>query len=80
MRLILMGTGPFAVPSFEAIRDAGHDIALVVTKPQPDVRSRKGPPPAPVRTWAGTAGLPIFDPASINDPESVAEVPKSMRR
>tara|TARA_R110002049_G_scaffold2750_2_gene21530 strand:+ start:337711 stop:338664 length:954 start_codon:yes stop_codon:yes gene_type:complete len=74
MRLILMGTGPFAVPSFEALRDAGHEIALVVTKPQPAVRSRKGPPPAPVRTWAESAELPIFDPVSINDPESVDHI------
>ena len=74
MRLILMGTGPFAVPSFEALRLAGHDIAFVVTKPQPDVRSRKGPPPSPVRTWAEQQDLPIFDPPSINEPDAVARI------
>ena len=50
-RLILMGTGPFAVPSFDALRAAGHDIAIVVTRPLPPVKSRKGPPPSPVRAW-----------------------------
>lgn len=66
-----MGTGPFAVPAFEALRAAGHEIPLVVTKPQPPVRSRKRPPPAPVRSWAQEHGLEIFDPDSINDDAAV---------
>lgn len=70
-RLIVMGTGPFAVPSFEALRSVGHDIALVVSRPQPPVRSRKGPPPSPVRLWASQHSLPVFDPPSINDPAAV---------
>ena len=74
LRLILMGTGPFAVPSFEALRNAGHAIALVVTKPAPPVKSRKGPPPAPVRTWAEQHSLPIFDPDSINLPNAIARI------
>jgi len=74
MKLILMGTGPFAVPSFEALRGAGHAIALVVTRPQPPVKSRKGPPRSPVRDWGNEHGFPIFDPTNINDPESVARL------
>ena len=73
-RLVLMGTGPFAVPSFNALRIAGHEILLVVTKPQPPVKSRKGPPPSPVRTWAEENGLPVYDPLSINVPEAVERV------
>ncbi|MCA9137630.1 MAG: hypothetical protein KDB00_12750 [Planctomycetales bacterium] len=69
-----MGTGPFAVPSFEAIRQSGHQILAVVTKPEPPVKSRKGPPPAPVRTWATTHGLPILDPPSINDADAVEQL------
>ncbi|MFK8113069.1 MAG: methionyl-tRNA formyltransferase [Rubripirellula sp.] len=74
MKLIVMGTGPFAVPSFEALRQAGHEIALVVTKPQPPVKSRRGPPPAPVRTWAEEHALEIYSPSSINDEEAVARI------
>ncbi len=73
-RLIVMGTGPFAVPAFEALRAAGHEIALVVTKPQPPVKSRKGPPPSPVRNWAEEHGLEIFDPDSINDESAVNRI------
>ena len=73
-RLVLMGTGPFAVPSFEALRAAGHEIPLVVTRPMPPVKSRKGAPPAPVRDWANEHSLPLIDPDSINDELSVAKV------
>jgi methionyl-tRNA formyltransferase len=74
LRLILMGTGPFAVPSFEAIRDSEHEIIAVVTKPEPPIKSRKGPPPAPVRCWAVEHGLPILDPVSINDDDSIDQI------
>ncbi len=67
-----MGTGPFAVPTFEAIRQSQHEIVAVVTKPEPPVKSRKGPPPAPVREWATQHELTIHDPATINDPEIMA--------
>ncbi len=67
-----MGTGPFAVPSFEAIRRSDHEIIAVVTKPEPEVKSRKGPPTAPVRRWAEQHGLNILDPPSINAPDAIA--------
>lgn len=74
LRLVLMGTGPFAVPSFEALRAAGHEIACVVTRPQPPVRSRKGPPPSPVRAWAQSHGMMLIDPDSINAEDAVAQL------
>lgn len=74
MRLVVMGTGPFAVPSFEALSRDGHEIALVVTRPQPPVKSRRGAPPAPVRDWATAAGFDVYDPDSINTPDAIARV------
>jgi methionyl-tRNA formyltransferase len=71
MRLILMGTGPFAVPSFKAIAAHGHEILHVVTRPIVSNPSKKESPISPVRQWALDNGLPIADPASINDPQSI---------
>ena len=76
MRLIMMGTGPFAVPAFDALLKAGHHVDLVVTRPRPLVHSRKGPPPSPVRTWAEENGLTIFDPPSINESDAVERIGK----
>lgn len=72
LRIIAMGTGPFAVPSFDAIANADHQIVAVVTRPQPPVKSRGGPPPSPVVDWAESKGLPIERPNSINDPDAIA--------
>lgn len=69
-----MGTGPFAVPAFEAIRSRGVEIALVVTRPVRSGKSRGGPPPSPVRDWAIEHGLTVEDPGSINDAESVSKL------
>lgn len=71
IQVVLMGTGPFAVPSFEAIRAAGYPIAHVITRPPAAVKSRKGPPPAPVRRWAETHSLPLALPASVNEADGV---------
>ena len=74
LRLVLMGTGPFAVPAFEALREAGHEMACVVTRPQPPIKSRRGPPPSPVRQWAESHQLTIDDPESINTETSIAKL------
>lgn len=66
-----MGTGPFAVPSFEALRNAGHEVVAVVTRPTVLGSAKKAPPPSPVRVWASHHSLPLFDPPSINDPETI---------
>ncbi len=73
-RIILMGTGPFAVPSFDAIRIAGHDVCLVVTRPQAAVKTRGEAPSSPVRDWAVTYGYPIIDPPSINDADAIEKL------
>jgi methionyl-tRNA formyltransferase len=66
-RLILMGTGPFAVPSFKQIAASDYEIALVVTRPIVVSKSRRGPPSSPVRDWAISQGIDLIDPPSIND-------------
>lgn len=70
-RIVLMGTGPFAVPSFEAIRAAGYELPLVITRPRPPVKSRRGPPPAPVHDWAVAHGLAVESPDDINEDAAV---------
>ena len=67
MRIVIMGTGGFAVPTFERLLGSRHDIAAVVTMP---LRNPRGPKTVatPVRSVATAAGLDIFDPENINDP------------
>lgn len=72
MRIILMGTGPFAVPSFEQLRSDGFDIPVVISRPEvTGSNSKKGPPPSPVRLWAESHGIPTASPDSMNTAESI---------
>lgn len=62
MRLVFFGTPADAVPALEALHDAGHEVALVVT--QPDKRRGRGsePSPSPVREAAEALGLDVRTP------------------
>lgn len=65
MRVIFMGTPDFAVPTLDAIVDAGHEVVLVVS--QPDRRSGRGKKLAspPVIERARALGLPTAQPRAI---------------
>ena len=72
LKLVLMGTGPFAVPSFRQIARSRHHILAVVTKPKADKPSRdKESLESPVMSWAQQEQLPLQTPMSINDPSSI---------
>jgi methionyl-tRNA formyltransferase len=66
MQIVMMGTGPFAVPTFQSLLDSEHEVLALVTRPTPPVRSRKSAPPNPAREVAQQAGLPIIDPEDVN--------------
>lgn len=69
MRIIALGTGPFAVPSLRAIvAGGGHEVLAVVTRPP---RGRAGDPAAPMAACAEEHGIPLWQPESVNLPESV---------
>lgn len=70
MRLIMVGTGPFGVPTFEELYRTHHDVVCLVTAPL--MRQGRPAPPSPLRAIAQQHGTPIFDPEDINAPESRA--------
>jgi methionyl-tRNA formyltransferase len=68
-----MGTGPFAVPMFEALRGMRHDIVAVVTRPDHAPPGRR-PPKNPMREAAVAAGIDILDPERVNETTVVASL------
>ncbi|MEQ8785953.1 MAG: methionyl-tRNA formyltransferase [Pirellulaceae bacterium] len=66
MKLLMMGTGPFAVPTFEALVASSHDVPALVTRPTPPARGRRKSPPNPMRDAAEHHGLPVLAPDDIN--------------
>jgi len=74
VRVIFAGTPPFAAAALNALADAGHDIALVLTQPdRPAGRGMKLTPSA-VKQAALARGLPVYQPASLKPPETQAEL------
>lgn len=61
-----MGTGPFAVPTFESLVESEHDVAALVTRPQPKVRTRGKAPVNPMRESAEARGIGILSPDDVN--------------
>jgi len=66
MRLILMGTGPFGVPTFRRLYETDHEIVAVVTQPLRPTRGRQKAQASPVRSLASEHGTTILDPESVN--------------
>lgn len=74
MRIIFAGTPPFAAAALNALADAGHDIALVLTQPdRPAGRGMKLMPSA-VKQAALARGLPVSQPPSLKSPEAQTEL------
>lgn len=74
MRLVMMGTGPFAVPTFVSLLDSKHTVAALMTRPVPPATGRKKETtvPNPMRDEAERRGVPTFAPESVNSPEAQA--------
>ena len=72
MRIVFMGTPEFAVPSLNALLEAGYEICGVFT--QPDKPKNRGMKlqTSPVKDCALSAGLPVFQPVKMRDGEALA--------
>ncbi|MFV0307677.1 MAG: methionyl-tRNA formyltransferase [Desertimonas sp.] len=69
MRLVYLGTPAMAVPPLHALVAAGHDVALVVTRPDKRRGRGSGVAPSPVKAAALALALPVS-----HDVEDVLEV------
>ncbi len=77
MRLVLMGTGTFAEPAFQALLAGPHTVACLVTQPERKKGSERGSTRqigVGMGVLALRAGVPIWKPESINTPEAVAQL------
>ena len=76
MRLIMMGTGPFAVPTFRRLLTAGYEVPLLITRPAKPSSGRGPAPINPMRETAEELGINVLAPATANDDEVRAEMAK----
>jgi methionyl-tRNA formyltransferase len=74
MRLIMMGTGPFGVPTFCGLYETHHRAVALVTGRVRTHRGKRVTPVSPIRDIAHQHGTPIFDPEDVNTEESRARL------
>src|SRR4051812_18066550 len=78
MRIVMMGTGTFAEPTFEALlSDFAGDVVGLVTQPERDAGNKRGSTRQTGKGMANiakAAGVPVNQPESINTPEGVAQL------
>jgi len=74
MRIVMMGTGTFAEPTFAALLASSHDIVGLVTQPDRAVGQERGSTRQTgrgMKKLAEEKGVPVFQPEKINTTEGV---------
>jgi methionyl-tRNA formyltransferase len=77
MRIVMMGTGSFAEPTFEVLLAGPHPVVGLVTQPDRPIgqerattrQGRRG-----MKELALERGIPVLQPESVNTPEGTALV------
>jgi methionyl-tRNA formyltransferase len=74
MRLIVMGTGPFAAPTLRALGDSPHAVAALVTRPPRPLHGKSQAETNPMRELALARGTPVLEPENINTAEARSQL------
>ena len=70
LRIVMMGTGAFALPTFQQLIQSAHDVAGLVTQPD-RVGQGHHQHVNPLKELAQTHGIDVFQPEKANAPESL---------
>jgi methionyl-tRNA formyltransferase len=75
MRLVMMGTGKFAEPTFQALLAGSHPLVGLVTQPDRPIGQERGSTrqigPS-LKAMAVERGLPVLQPDSVNTMEGIS--------
>jgi methionyl-tRNA formyltransferase len=73
-RLIVLGTGDFALPMFESLCDAGHEILALITQPDRPHGRKQELIPSRIKKSAQARGVSVLQPENVNAAESLEQV------
>jgi len=72
LRIIFMGTPPFAAVALKALIDAGHDIVAVYSQPPRPKGRGMDTQKSPVHAFADEQGIAVRTPASLKNADEIA--------
>lgn len=70
-RILMLGTGDFALPTFDLLCETGHNVLGLVTQPDRPQGRKQEIVFSPIKTSALKRGLPVEQPEDVNAPEFV---------
>jgi methionyl-tRNA formyltransferase len=71
IRLVFLGTGDFALPSFEHLIETGHTIAALITQPDRPQGRNQELIPSPIKRAAEAHGIRVEQPEDVNAASSL---------
>jgi len=73
LRIVMMGTGEFALPAFRGLLDSPHAVAALVTQPD---RTGRGHHQHvnPLKELAQASGIPVLQPEKASSPDSLEQL------
>jgi methionyl-tRNA formyltransferase len=77
MRIVMMGTGSFAEPTFTALLAGSHPVVGLVTQPDRATGTERGSTRqahSGMKEIAQARGIPILQPENINNPDGVRDL------
>lgn len=74
LRLVMLGTGDFAVPTFQSLYDTPHQVVGLFTQPDRTGRGHHRNLQNPMKELALSRETPVFQPEKINTDESLADL------
>jgi methionyl-tRNA formyltransferase len=70
LRIVFLGSGGFAIPCFEALLDAGHDVPALVTQPDREKGRGRDLAPPPLKPVAERRGVRVLQPGRVREDEA----------
>jgi methionyl-tRNA formyltransferase len=67
MRIVFLGSGTFSLPSFDALLDAGANVAALVTQPDRGKGRGRAVVPPPIKIRALDRKVPVLQPRRVRE-------------
>lgn len=73
-RIVMLGTGDFALPTFVHLCETGHTVIALVTQPDRPQGRKQEIIPSPIKRDAQRRGIPVLQPEDVNSPEFLTQL------
>jgi methionyl-tRNA formyltransferase len=74
IRIVMLGTGDFALPTFEHLCATGHQVVALVTQPDRPQGRKQEVVPSRIKQAALARGIAVEQPEDVNAPEALERV------